>query len=74
MTKKALAAEVTGNAISFKYFWTMSCYTFGWFFKSFLIWTDISCIFNSIYMTNNLAEATSFLPVNHKMNIVAKGR
>lgn len=55
-------------------FWTMSCYTLGWFFKSFLIWTDISCIFNSIYMTNNLAKVTSFLPVNHKMNIVEKGR
>lgn len=74
MNKKALVTEVTANETSFKYFWTMSCYTLGWFFKSFLIWTDISCISNSIYMTNNLAKATSFLPVNHKMNIAEKGR
>lgn len=74
MNKKALATEATANATSFKYFWTMSCYTLGWFFKSFLIWTDISCISNSIYMTNNLAEATRFLPVNHKINVVEKGR
>lgn len=74
MNKKALVTVVIANATSFKYFWTMSCYTLGWFFKSFLIWTDISCIFNSIYMTNNLAKVTSFLPVNHKMNIVEKGR